>query len=235
MKVRAILFDAGDTLFRVRGSVGDVYATVAARHGVTVAPAEIEQRFRAAFRRMPPLAFPGTADTDLPAREYGWWRQLVTAVFQGQRFADFDAFFGELFDYFARPESWELFDDVIPTLDALRAGGLRVGMVSNFDCRLLRICDGLGIARRFGAIVMSGHAGAAKPDPGIFATALALLGVHPTEVVHVGDSVREDIDGARAAGVRGLLLARTAGAGGPDVIHSLRDVMEACGLGTEHR
>ena len=101
MKLRAVLFDAGDTLFRVRGSVGEVYATVAARHGVTVAAAEIEQRFRAAFRRMPPLAFPRSSEAELPAREYAWWRDLVATVFTDTRFADFDVFFAELFDHFA--------------------------------------------------------------------------------------------------------------------------------------
>lgn len=56
---RAILFDAGDTLFRLRRSVGEVYAEAAARHGVMVAAAEIDSRFRSVFRRMPPLAFLG--------------------------------------------------------------------------------------------------------------------------------------------------------------------------------
>ena len=222
MSLKAVLFDAGDTLFRVRGSVGEVYATVAARHGVTVAPAEIEQRFRGAFRRMPPLAFPGTADADLPAREYGWWRELVATVFQGRRFADFEAFFAELFEYFACAESWELFDDVTPTLGELRARGLRLAIVSNFDGRLTRICEGLGVAPYFDTIVMSGRAGAAKPDPRVFEVALDDLGLRAADVVHVGDSAREDVEGARAAGLRGILLARNAT--GRGALRDLRDL-----------
>jgi len=228
MSLRSVLFDAGDTLFRVRGSVGEVYATVAARHGVTVAPAEIEQGFRTAFRRMPPLAFPGTADADLPAREYGWWGELVATVFQGRRFADFQAFFAELFEYFARAESWELFDDVIPTLGELRARGLRLAIVSNFDGRLTRICEGLGIAHYFATIVMSGRAGAAKPDPRVFELALDRVGVRAEDAVHVGDSIREDVDGARAAGLRGILLQRTLQPRAPS--ECVRDLGELCGL-----
>jgi putative hydrolase of the HAD superfamily len=222
MRARAVLFDAGDTLFRVRGSVGEVYATVAARHGVTVAAAEIEQRFRAAFRRMPPLAFPRASEAELPAREYAWWRDLVATVFADMHFAGFDGFFAELFDHFAQSESWELFDDVVPALAELRARGLRLGIVSNFDGRLTRICEGLGIAGYFDAIVMSGRVGAAKPDPRVFAVALNRLGVDAAEAVHVGDSEKEDLAGARASGLHAVLIDR----GEPNVPGRVRDLRE---------
>jgi putative hydrolase of the HAD superfamily len=205
---KAVLFDAGGTLFRVRGSVGDAYATVAARHGVTVTADEIELHFRAAFRQMPPLAFPNALPDELPQREFTWWKQLVATVFTGARFADFDAFFGELFDYFADATAWDLFPDTRPALDALKARDLRLGLVSNFDGRLIRICEGLGIAGSFDAIVMSGRAGFAKPDPRIFGIALSALGVGATEAIHVGDNEREDLEGARAAGLRGILICR---------------------------
>jgi putative hydrolase of the HAD superfamily len=225
MSFKAVLFDAGDTLFRVRGSVGDVYAAVAGRHGVTATASEIERHFRAAFRSMPPLAFPGASEAELPAHEYAWWRQVVAQVFDGVRFADFDAFFAELFEHFARAASWELFDDVVPALAALRARGLRLAIVSNFDGRLTRICEGLGIARYFDAIVMSGRAGAAKPDPRIFAAALQRLDVGTRESAHVGDSLREDIEGARAAGLRGILVARGRLTGPPcETVRDLREL-----------
>jgi putative hydrolase of the HAD superfamily len=206
--VRAVLFDAGDTLFRVRGSVGHAYATVAARHGVIVVPRDMEARFRAAFRQMPPLAFPDTPPDELPQREYAWWRQVVSRVFRGERFVDFEAFFHELFAYFADAAAWELFPDTRPALAALRARGLRLAVVSNFDGRLLSICRGLGIADTFDVIVMSARAGFAKPDACIFDVALRGLGIGPGEVLHVGDSAREDVAGAQAAGLRALLVER---------------------------
>src|SRR6266852_1101197 len=100
MTIRAIFFDAGGTLFRVRGSVGPAYAPVAARHNVEVDPHDIEERFRGAFAAMPPLAFPGVPEGDLARREFAWWRQVASAAFRGIRFGDFDTFFGDLFDYF---------------------------------------------------------------------------------------------------------------------------------------
>jgi putative hydrolase of the HAD superfamily len=229
MTIRAILFDAGDTLFRVRGSVGEVYATVAARHGVSAAVPEIEQRFRATFRRMPPLAFPDAPEAELPRCEYSWWRAVVAAVFSDHRFADFDAFFTDLFAYFARSESWELFPDTEPALAALRARGLRLGIVSNFDGRLTGICQGLGIADYFEAIVMSARAGSAKPDQRIFSVALRRMGVGPSDAIHVGDSESEDVNGAHAAGLRAILVRRTSPVGSAqDRVGDLREIVDRC-------
>ena len=226
--LRAVLFDAAGTLFRVRGSVGVAYARVAARYGVEIAPAEIEARFRTAFRSMAPLCFPGVAAAQLPDHERRWWKHVVADAFSGARFIDFEAFFAELFAYFARAEAWETFADVQPTLTALRAGGVRLGMVSNFDGRLLTVCEGLRIAPYFQAIVMSGRAGYAKPDPRIFATALGQLGVTAGDTVHVGDSEAEDAQGARAAGIRAVLIQRdsTSAAGNrPGSIRDLRELL----------
>jgi len=223
MTVQAVLFDAGDTLFRVRGSVGEVYASVARRHGVDMAGADIEPRFRAAFRRMPPLGFPGAAAATLPQHEYQWWHAVVRATFDDVRFADFDAFFAELYADFARADVWEVFPDVHPALAALRARGLRLAVVSNFDGRLSALCRDLGLAAAFDAIVMSGRAGYAKPDPRIFHVALERLGVAASAALHVGDSEREDVDGARAAGIAALWLRRDgATAAGTPCIADLR-------------
>lgn len=206
--LKAVLLDAAGTLFHVRGSVGAVYAAVAAQHHVTVASQEIERRFRAAFRRMPPLAFPEASPAQLPQCELDWWRQVVATAFSGERFVDFEAFFRELFEYFADAAAWALFPDTQPALAALKARGVRLGLVSNFDGRLVPICRGLGIADSFDVIVMSGRAGYAKPDPRIFRLALDGLGVQPSEALHVGDSPSDDIAGATAAGLRALLVER---------------------------
>ncbi len=224
----AVLFDAAGTLFRVRGSVGAAYARVAARYGVEVAPAEIEARLRTAFRSMAPLCFPGVAAAQLPDHERRWWRHVVADAFAGARFLDFEAFFAELFAYFAGAEAWETFADVQPTLAALQAAGIRLGIVSNFDGRLVTVCEGLHIASYFQAIVMSGRAGYAKPDPRIFAAALGRLGVTAGDTVHVGDNEVEDAQGARAAGIRAVLIQRDAVADAgkrPDSIRDLRELL----------
>ena len=229
MALRAILFDATETLFRVRGSVGGAYASVAARHGLVVPADELEARFRTALRRMPPLSFPGARADEIPQREYAWWRHIAATAFAGYRVRDFEAFFRDLFDHFADAAAWELFPDTQPALAALKARGLRLGIVSNFDGRLTRICEGLRIATLFETLVMSGRVGYAKPDPRIFAVALARLGVTAEQAAHVGDSEHEDISGARAAGLRALLIQRNGPqAGTHERISDLRELVAWC-------
>jgi putative hydrolase of the HAD superfamily len=216
-------------LIRVRGSVGGVYAGVAAAHGVEVDPDLIESRFRSAFGHMPPLCFPATNDDELERLERNWWKDLVRQVFAGIEMRDFEAFFGELFDYFADPQSWEMYRDVRSALEVLDARGIRMGVVSNFDFRLQRILEGMGLAPFFDAIVMSARVGYAKPDARIFHVALKKLAASPPEALHVGDSEDEDVRGAEAAKLRALLVVREGKASGEGQIDDLRRVVDEVG------
>lgn len=119
---------------------------------------------------------------------------------------------------------FRLYDDALPALDALADRGTRVAVVSNWDCALPHHLERLGVADRFTAIVASAAVGAAKPDPTIFLRALRAAGVHPDDALHVGDRRAEDLDGARAAGMRALLLDRDGHGDGPEVIRSLAEV-----------
>ena len=85
-------------------------------------------------------------------------------------------------------------------LAALRARGLRLAVVSNFDGRLLPLLDALGLATRVDAVVPSSRRrGAPSPTPRIFHAALARLGVAPAATLHVGDDLSTDVTrGVRA-------------------------------------
>lgn len=123
------------------------------------------------------------------------------------------------------------FTDAAPALAALRAAGMRLAIVSNWDCSLRRVLGELGLAGAVDAIIVSAEAGAPKPDAAIFLAALEELRRGPAEAVFVGDSLETDVLGARAAGLRGLLLERngaTAAPGTDDVdrVFSLHEVVE---------
>jgi len=118
---------------------------------------------------------------------------------------------------FADPVSWKLFPDVVPTLRELRSLGLELGIVSNFDSRLFNVLRGLSIADLFDTITISSLAHAAKPSPKIFELALEQHAVEPGEAMHVGDSVRDDVEGATKAGLRAVLLTRQGKQAPPDV------------------
>ena len=130
-------------------------------------------------------------------------------------FPAFDAYFDELYDFFAQPRAWRLYPDTRPALEALHVRGIRLGVISNFDSRLFGLLDGLGIARFFDPTVISTRAGAAKPDTAIFSHALARHGLIPERAVHVGDSYEMDVLGAQAAGLRPVLIDRRAKSSGP--------------------
>jgi putative hydrolase of the HAD superfamily len=120
----------------------------------------------------------------------------------------------ELLAEFGRGGAWVR---VIPgSADALRGLadlGLALGIVSNADGTVeaqLRddgICQvGPGAGVQVGTVIDSGVVGVSKPDPAIFLLALARLGVEPARAVHVGDTPAADVEGARAAGVRPVLV-----------------------------
>jgi len=101
--------------------------------------------------------------------------------------------------------------DAQPALSSLRARGLRLAVVSNWDVGLDAVLDRLGLRAHLDAVVTSAAVGAAKPDPRVFRRALAGLGCPAGAAVHVGDRMHEDVAGARAAGVHAVLLDRGGG------------------------
>jgi putative hydrolase of the HAD superfamily len=100
------------------------------------------------------------------------------------------------------------YPDVVPALRELRERGLTLVVASNWDCSLPEWLRPAGILELVDGVVTSAEVGAAKPSPRVFQRALAVAGVDPARALHVGDKVDKDIDGAAAAGVRGVLLQR---------------------------
>src|SRR5207249_11206179 len=109
--------------------------------------------------------------------------------------------------------SWRVFDDVRPTLADLKARGLKLGLISNWDERLRPLLSQLQLTLPFNARVISHEVGQTKPGPGIFRRASALLGLAPELILHVGDSATEDVAGAGVPGGRALLFIPDAWVG----------------------
>lgn len=211
MAIRAIFFDAAGTLIRPSRRVGESYAVVAEKYGIGVSPAALAERFRVCFEAAPPLAFPGANAATIGILERDWWKQLVWRIFEPWHpFEQFDDYFAELFEYFARAESWTLYPEVPETLSTLKARGLILDVISNFDSRLLKVLHGLGAAHWFEEIFISSRVGHAKPKPQIFKAALEKHDLSATSAVHVGDSETNDLQGAINAGLKGILVDRNS-------------------------
>ena len=116
----------------------------------------------------------------------------------------------ELHTYHKANNLWELVPDgVVPALTALRAHGLKLVVVSNANGTLQAHMRRVGLAPHFDVVIDSHDEGVEKPDPRLFQIALERAGASPESTVHVGDIYQVDVVGARAAGIRGLLLDET--------------------------
>jgi putative hydrolase of the HAD superfamily len=118
------------------------------------------------------------------------------------------------------------FPDAAPALAALRARGLRLVVASNWDCSLPEWLAGAGLWELVDGAASSAVVGEAKPAPAVFHAALEIAGVGAGEALHVGDSPDNDIEGARAAGIRAVLVDRSGAPGpaGVETVRSLKDV-----------
>lgn len=211
-EIRAVSFDVGGTLIEPWPSVGHVYAEVAARFGIEgVAPEDLNRQFG--------LAWQARRDFDYSRAS---WRELVNQTFAGLAPAPPGrACFEAIYGHFATATPWRIFADVLPTLAALKARGLQLGLVSNWDERLRPLLEELRLLERFDAVVISSEVGRTKPAPEIFHRAARQLGWPPAAILHIGDSRAEDAEGARAAGMRAVLLERAGSRAGAESIDSL--------------
>jgi putative hydrolase of the HAD superfamily len=207
-RLRAVTFDAGGTLLYPHPSVGEIYAEAARRHGAKADATAMEDAFRrswVACHHDDAVAAAGNVS------QRDWWRVLVFRALDmaGVTMTAREAYFDELYELFARPEVWRLFPDAMETLADVRRRGLKVGLLSNWDHRLRPVLAGLGLMPLLDAVTISCEVGAEKPNPRIFHVARLALGVaHGEEVLHVGDSYRDDVLGALAVGMSAVLVER---------------------------
>jgi putative hydrolase of the HAD superfamily len=229
--IRVVFFDAADTLFHVHGSVAEIYLRHAVEFGFPQKPDSllaIKQAFSRAFREAPPPVFSAVEPARIKQSERLWWFDIVHHVFyRVGMFERFDAFFEHVFRVFEDHRSWCLFPETASTLSQLKARDLELGIISNFDSRLFGVMRGLGIADAFDTVTISSLAQAAKPAPQIFHIALEKHAVDPEEAFHIGDSLRDDVEGARKAGLRAILLDRDGiqDGAGVQTIKSLEELL----------
>jgi HAD superfamily hydrolase (TIGR01549 family) len=133
-------------------------------------------------------------------------------------------------DGWLESENFEVYEDVLPTFESLREAKLNLGLVSNTS----RDLDAFVRHHRLDvdAWVSSGVHGKVKPSPSIFKAVLELLGVAPSEAVMIGDSPEDDVAGAEAVGIRGLLLDREGKLGREDALPTLLALPAVLGLGS---
>ncbi len=199
--LKAVLFDVDFTLARPGPELGpEGYVRAGERYGLRLDPGRYEAARDAALvdlRRHPELEH----DDEI-------WFRFTERIVRGMGGEDDSAYACavEITRAWERHENFELYDDVPNALAVLRAAGLRIGLVSNSarDVREFAQHHGLDVD----AGISSFHHGRTKPHASIFRAVLDLLGVAPAEAAMVGDTIADDVEGARALGMHAILLDR---------------------------
>jgi putative hydrolase of the HAD superfamily len=140
---------------------------------------------------------------------YQWWKEIVRESL-GDKVdpGDVDDIFSVCFQEYAKGDYWRLYPEVLQTLTGLRSIGIRLVVLSNWDRRLLRTLKDLRLDGFFEKIYISTLIGYAKPNPGAFQYVVDDLKVPRQEILHVGDTLEEDILGAQQANIRAVCIDR---------------------------
>jgi putative hydrolase of the HAD superfamily len=216
-QTRALLLDAMGTLLTFEPPVPHLRAALRERLGVEVGEDAARRAIRAEIAYYRAHLHEGSDPVGLAAL-----RRASAEAMRPELGVDGDgeALTAALLDSLR----FHAFPEVPGALRQLRARGLALVVVSNWDVSLHERLAETGLAPLVDGAVASAEIGVAKPDPAIFARALELAGAEPSEAWHVGDSPVEDVEGARAAGLRAVLVARDGDA--PPGVAAVRSLDE---------
>lgn len=205
----AVTFDATGTLFHVPRLV-EIYGEVLRRHRFDAAEDDLAGLLPRVWQELACSAEPARDRfASHPGGPRGWWRRYLERLCEHLGAPPPSPFAAaELYARFARGDAYEVYPEVPEVLAELRRLGVELAVVSNWDGRLPAVLDDLGLGEHLEVVVYSAGVGVEKPHPVIFEHALARLGRRPEEVLHVGDRVREDVEGALALGMEALRVSR---------------------------
>ena len=220
--VRAVLIDALGTLVELQPPAPRLRAALLEAMGVDVGAEAAERGFTAEIAYYLDHHMEGGDPAGLERLRDDCARVMQEAI------AVPDLGLAAVRDAMVASLEFRAFGDVEPALRTLRERGLRIVAVSNWDCSLPRWLDSAGIGALLDGVVSSAEVGEPKPSPAVFHAALEIAGVEAAEALHVGDSLVNDVEGARAAGIRAVLIARTGSA--PTGVASVRSLVEVASL-----
>ncbi len=217
----AVFFDVDFTLIEPgRRFQGAGYFETCARHGVTVDASRFDEAVAGAASLL------HCADSLYSHELFVRYTARIIELMGGAS-PEVDTVARELFEAWADHAHFELYDDARDTLVDLAGRGVRIGLISNSHRCLTSFQAHFGLEGLVSTTVSSAELGYLKPHPRIFQAAMDRLGVTPDNAVMVGDSLAHDVAGARAVGMRGVLIARRGSASTDadvPVISSLREL-----------
>jgi putative hydrolase of the HAD superfamily len=221
--IDTVFFDFGDTLAYSTHSPLEIWTKTAAEHGVELRQGDIARAIAAADQACNPKVY------EFRGRIEDFWDMYDRHVLNALNLADKRGKLSTAISLaFLDTRRWfRLFPETQSVLSQLRRDGYELGIISNNTDEVVERLDILGIIRYFDTVTYSQEAGAEKPDPAPFRLALKRVDRKPEECAHIGDSYEQDVTGARAIGMRPILLDRSGKYSGTDcaVVRDLRQVL----------
>jgi HAD superfamily hydrolase (TIGR01549 family) len=207
---RAVFLDAGLTLIYSELSLPHLCVDAASAHGHNITIGEVENALVAAASHL------WEANRDDPhlwssdSTVHRLWKEYYRRIFNELGIdAEAEACASAVYAEYDKPGAWQLYDDALPTLRLLHERGYILGIISDWASNLPSgILLPLGIGAYVDFVVVSTVQREGKPGVGLYREALVRAGVTPDHAVHVGDNYINDVLGARAAGIEGILLDR---------------------------
>jgi putative hydrolase of the HAD superfamily len=208
---RALLLDALGTLVALKDPAPVLRVELAQRFGIEITEAEARRAIAAEIAYYRAHFDDGSDPAALAALRGRCAEALRSALPAGAAVAEIDT--DALTAALLASLRFSAFADARPALVEARSRRRRLVVVSNWDVSLHEVLERLELAPLLDGIVTSAAVGARKPSAAIFERALAVAEVRPRDAAHVGDSVEDDVAGARAAGIEAILLRRDGSAG----------------------
>ncbi|GMH43370.1 hypothetical protein BSKO_11292 [Bryopsis sp. KO-2023] len=192
-----LFLDVAGTLLLPAQPVGFVYREFAAKRGIQISEEKILEQYRRAFQTRPKKEPWAQSTLRYVGDARDFWRYIV----QEATGSSDEILFETLYSYYGKAEAWSIPDGAVDALERLKDEGVKTAVVSNFDTRLRPLLHDLKLGHLFDQVVCSAEVKAEKPNPVIFEKGLEMVGMEPWQVVHVGDDRRNDLWGARDAGI----------------------------------
>jgi putative hydrolase of the HAD superfamily len=232
--IRTVFFDAGFTLLHPYPSTPEICQQICQQLNLHIHLDQVKERMQIAedyfFRQVRLNRHTWASEQAISEFWIGYYMNLLRPFVEEQDEPRLYQLASSIKEEFEKHTSWQLYPDVLPTLNTLRAQGYSLGVVSDWGISLGPILRHLHLSRYFDFLLISAVARHAKPSPTLYDLALKRSNAIADYTLHVGDSYVQDVLGARAVGITPILLDRPSGLHEKNVdcllIHSLYELLD---------
>ena len=232
--IRTIFFDAGYTLLRASPSIIEVCQEVCQQLGLHLDIDQLSRQIPKAeaylLKTLKANRRVWASEQDIRSIWNGYYKTLLRPFIAEENDAQLERHAQEILTEFGWHTRWELYPDVLPTLQALQGRGFTLGIISDWGIDLAPIIYGHDLPRYFDCLIISAVARYAKPEAGLYDLALQRAEAIADYAIHIGDSYILDVLGARSVGITPILIDRAGKWRAEDldclIIHDLREVLD---------